>query len=131
MASTHDIATGASDHPQPGAGDVLGTPTYIGWMQTFVCKAHFFRGWCNAMRDKDLESRLGRSLQQRRKELKLTQAGLAKKTGLHRTYISLLERGERSPTATTLFRVCTKLRLRPSALWQMIEEDVGWTSQIS
>jgi len=55
---------------------------------------------------------------------------LAKKTGLQRTYISLLERGERSPTAATLFRVCTKLRLRPSELWKKVEEEIGWTSQI-
>ncbi len=79
------------------------------------------------MRDSNLEELLGTLLQERRTELKLTQDRLAKKAGLHRTHISLLERGERSPTASTLFRVCRELRIRPSEVFKRLEDKLGWT----
>ena len=84
----------------------------------------------DTMRTTDLDKILGKLLQHRRKDLNWSQTKLAEKTGFHRTYISLLERGERSPTAATLFRVCRRLRLRPSELWKEIEEEIVWINQI-
>lgn len=60
-------------------------------------------------------------LRQRRIEAGLNQIDLAGKTGLHQSYISLLERGRKSPTAKTLkviadqlgCEVADLLRIRP------------------
>ena len=39
---------------------------------------------------------------------------LASRAGLHRTYISIVERDVQSPTVDTLFRLCRALGIRPS-----------------
>lgn len=48
-------------------------------------------------------------------------SGLA---GIGRTHLSAIERGERKPTLETFFRICTAMRVRPSALLALIEEEV-------
>jgi len=40
----------------------------------------------------------------------------------HRTYIGLLERGEKSPSLRTLFNLATTLKVSPSALVRKIEQ---------
>ncbi|GGA02682.1 helix-turn-helix domain-containing protein [Okeania sp. KiyG1] len=45
-----------------------------------------------------LAEAFGRVLKQKREALKLSQEELGFEAGLHRTYISLLERGLKSPT---------------------------------
>lgn len=60
-----------------------------------------------------------------RLEAKLTQEELAFKTGLHRTYISMLERDKNAITLPTLFKICTAVRVRPSELVARIEERHG------
>jgi transcriptional regulator with XRE-family HTH domain len=42
---------------------------------------------------------------------KLSKAGLAKKAGLHQTYIALLERGERSPNLDTAKAIANALEV--------------------
>ncbi len=49
---------------------------------------------------------LGDELRKARKAAGLSQERLASLAGLHRTYISLLERGLRSPTVDVLLRLC-------------------------
>ena len=51
----------------------------------------------------------GASVGQRRRALGITQEGLAELTGLHRTYIDSVERGERNPTLTTLVAIAAGL----------------------
>lgn len=55
----------------------------------------------------------GAELRRVRKAANLTQEELAFRTGLDRTYISLLERGLKSPTLTTFFRLCQELDQKP------------------
>lgn len=55
----------------------------------------------------------GKQLQQIRKAANFTQEELAFKVGLARTYISLLERGIKSPTLTVFFRLCVALDQKP------------------
>jgi transcriptional regulator with XRE-family HTH domain len=50
----------------------------------------------------------------------MSQEALAAEAGLHRTYISLLERGRRSPTVNTLGRISTALGLQPAILFGQI-----------
>ncbi len=46
-----------------------------------------------------------------RKKRKLSRAGLAEKSGLHQTYIGLLERGERSPNLDTAKAIAKALNI--------------------
>jgi transcriptional regulator with XRE-family HTH domain len=60
--------------------------------------------------------KLGKIIQKRRLELGLSQEKLGQISKLHRTYISLLERGLRSPTITTTIKVAKALNLNISEL---------------
>ena len=64
---------------------------------------------------------LGQELRRAREEAGLTQETLADKAGVHRTYVSLLERGKKSPTVAMLFRLCRVLAVRPSTLLARVE----------
>lgn len=55
----------------------------------------------------------------------LTQEALADRAGVHRTYVSLLERDKKSPTVAMLFRLCRVLEVRPSTLIARVEREVG------
>jgi transcriptional regulator with XRE-family HTH domain len=61
----------------------------------------------------------GQVLRELRESKKLSQEKLAEYCDLDRTYISLLERGLRQPTLTTIFRLSKVLGILPS---QLIEE---------
>lgn len=60
--------------------------------------------------------RFGIFLAAKRREAGLTQEDLAHWSGLHRTYIGGLERGERNPTVTTLLALAQGLGCSPSEL---------------
>lgn len=62
-------------------------------------------------------------LKRLRKQLGISQEVLAHDCGLDRTYISLLERGARSPSLITLTRIAKSLQLQPSELLQLIERE--------
>ena len=61
----------------------------------------------------NIERALGSTLYDYRKRQGLSQEALAEKAGLDRSYISILERGLKSPTLATLERVCEKLGVLP------------------
>jgi transcriptional regulator with XRE-family HTH domain len=58
--------------------------------------------------DADLEA-LGREIRRHRKARTLSQEQLAERADLHRNYIGYLERGERNPSAKTLFQISRAL----------------------
>jgi len=62
-------------------------------------------------------------LKRLRKKLGISQELLAHEAGLDRTYISLLERGARSPSLITITRLAKSLQIRPSELLRMIEVE--------
>ena len=66
---------------------------------------------------------IGTELRQAREAAGLTQLQLAKAAGLHRTYISLLERDKRSPTVDVLFRLCRAIGIKPSRFVARLERD--------
>lgn len=67
------------------------------------------------MRPEEKLSRLlGRAVQFRRRALRISQEELGARSGLHRTYISDVERGTRSVTVSTLFKLARSLQLAPS-----------------
>lgn len=70
----------------------------------------------------DVRKRVGLNLRKFRLELGLSQEALAFECGLHRTYISGVERGVRNPTVLVLERIATALKVRSSRL---LEDDGG------
>jgi transcriptional regulator with XRE-family HTH domain len=66
----------------------------------------------------------GEQLRRVRNKAHLTQEELAFRAGLDRTYISLLERGKKSPTLMTLFRLCQVLDQQPATFIAEISEQL-------
>ncbi len=66
----------------------------------------------------------GKELSNARKSSSLTQSELAKLSKLDRTYISLLERGLRQPTLTTLFVLSSALKVEPSELVARVQSKL-------
>jgi transcriptional regulator with XRE-family HTH domain len=66
----------------------------------------------------------GEQLRQLRKAAGLTQEELAFQVGLDRTYISLLERGIKSPTLNTFFRLCKALNQQPEEVIAQVHKRI-------
>jgi len=69
----------------------------------------------------DVQQRVGINVRKFRKERGLSQEALAFECGLHRTYISGVERGIRNPTVVVLEGIATALKVPTSRL---LEEPV-------
>ena len=67
----------------------------------------------------DVCKRVGRNLKKYRKEAGFSQEGLALECGLHRAYVSGVERGVRNPTVVVLEQIAKPLGI-PS--WRLLEE---------
>ena len=63
----------------------------------------------------------GKVLRELREEQKISQEELADYSNLDRTYISLLERGLRQPTITTIFKLAKALKTSPSKMIEKVE----------
>lgn len=64
----------------------------------------------------DMRRRVGVNVRKFRKASGLSQEALAFECGLHRTYISGVERGVRNPTVVVLERIATALEVPSSRL---------------
>jgi len=62
-------------------------------------------------------------LRELRENENISQEKLAEYCDLDRTYISLLERGLRQPTITTLFKLSKALNIKPSRLVEKVQEQ--------
>jgi transcriptional regulator with XRE-family HTH domain len=67
----------------------------------------------------------GKVLKQIRQEHFLSQEELGFESGYHRTYISLLERGRKSPSLNTLFQLAAALEVSASEVLRRTETRVG------
>ena len=67
----------------------------------------------------DVRKRVGRNLKKYRKKKGLSQEALALECGLHRTYVSGVERGVRNPTVVVLEQLAKPLDL---PTWRLLEE---------
>lgn len=74
--------------------------------------------------NKDLQHAFSRILRERRKACGLSQEGLALQAGIDRTFVSLMERGQRQPSLSTLFALCESLGIKPSAMLFEIEKTI-------
>ena len=69
-----------------------------------------------------LAMRFGEVLRERRMALGLSQETLAFNADLHRTYISLLERGIRQPSLETIFTLAREISWEPDELIRQVQE---------
>jgi transcriptional regulator with XRE-family HTH domain len=64
----------------------------------------------------DIRIRLGRNLRRLRDEKGLSQEAFAHEAGIHRTYISDIERGSRNPTVTVVEKIAQALGTTAAAM---------------
>lgn len=79
------------------------------------------------MRDPVAE-RFAANLKQTRRRAGLSQEDLAFMASLHRTEISLLETGARTPKISTLVKICAGLEVEPNELLEGIRWQIGHVS---
>ena len=70
------------------------------------------------------EIEFGSILQELRLEKNLSQSELAKLSQIDRTFISLLERGIRQPSLTTIFHLASAFKIQPSEFISKVENRV-------
>lgn len=71
----------------------------------------------------DIRERFGFAVKSRREELGLTQEDLADKAGIHRTYLSDIERGTRNVSIINIERLANGLSLHISELFRLVERS--------
>ena len=71
-------------------------------------------------RKTDIRQRFGDAVRFRREHLSLTQEDLAEKAGIHRTYLSDIERGTRNPSLVNIDRLATSLDLSLPELFKLV-----------
>ena len=64
----------------------------------------------------DICKQVGKNVRSLREEKGWSQEELADRTGLHRTYISGIERGIRNPTVTIIAKMAKQLDVEPGEL---------------
>jgi len=67
-------------------------------------------------RKTDLKARFGQNVRQRRLKLELSQEKLAEAAGLHFTYVSSVERGERNISLENISKLANALGCTPADL---------------
>lgn len=72
-----------------------------------------------------LQKAFGDAVRARRQELGLSQEDLGFEAELHRTYISQLERGLKSPSLATIEQLAQVLKTKPSDLVRAAEKLAG------
>jgi transcriptional regulator with XRE-family HTH domain len=69
----------------------------------------------------DIRERFGGSVKARREAMGLTQEELAEKAGIHRTYLSDIERGSRNVSLVNIERLAKAFGVTISELFQDLE----------
>lgn len=75
------------------------------------------------MNEIDLKTDFGSFVAKIRKEKQLSQEALADKCDLDRTYISMMERGKKQPTLTTLMKLSNAFEMKLSELFINYENE--------
>ncbi len=92
-------------------------------MNTLGCSTLVFSGdTIPQMESTQLDKILGQQIQIHRQNKGWSQEYLAEVTGLHRTYISQLERGLKSPSVRVLHHITHALGMSISRFFQEVEE---------
>jgi transcriptional regulator with XRE-family HTH domain len=70
----------------------------------------------------DIRERFGFAVKARREGLGLTQEEFADRAGIHRTYLSDIERGTRNVSLINIERLAAALALKLSELFRVVED---------
>lgn len=73
----------------------------------------------------DLQLKFGRIVRQLRLEKGLSQEEFAALCGVHRTYIGTIERGEKTVTIFTAYRIARTLNISLSSLVSRLESEIS------
>jgi transcriptional regulator with XRE-family HTH domain len=76
-------------------------------------------------KDASPEAAFGRVLVDIRQSKRLSQEEFGARSGYHRTYISQLERGLKSPSLRTIFNLAATLGVAPSDMIKDVERALG------
>src|SRR5205823_4775565 len=71
----------------------------------------------------DIRERFGYAVKDRREALGLTQEEFAERAGIHRTYLSDIERGTRNVRLINIERLAAALALKLSELFRLVERS--------
>ena len=69
----------------------------------------------------EIEQAIGEELRACRQRKQISQEKLGFEASVHRTYVSLIELGIRSPTLAVLFRLCQALDVPPAEFVKKVE----------
>jgi transcriptional regulator with XRE-family HTH domain len=69
--------------------------------------------------------RVGEILYNRRLLLEMSQEQVSERSGLHRTYISDIERGRRNPSLKTIVRIAAAMNMSVSDLMRLAEGETA------
>jgi DNA-binding XRE family transcriptional regulator len=104
--------------PLPGIKVII--PTTVGRQMI-----HEMRFWpTTGGKSMGLTVAFGRTLRRLRLDRNMTQEQLGIAADLQRKYISWLERGEKQPSLTTIFKLANALQIQPSAFLSEIEQEL-------
>ncbi|MEG4274417.1 MULTISPECIES: helix-turn-helix transcriptional regulator [unclassified Microcoleus] len=99
---------------------------HIATLNTLVCRTFVFKTLLFlSMQPSKLDQTLGLEIQRRRIEKRWSQEYLAEVTGLHRTYISQLERGLKSPSVRVLSHITNALDITMGEFLRVVEEHLS------
>lgn len=73
---------------------------------------------------RNVNDAIGKAISKLRLGLGLSQEELAERAGIHRTYVSQLERGIKSPTLAVLMKIAKALGTRSSRLLRSVEDEL-------
>lgn len=73
------------------------------------------------MRDQDIQQKFGYTIRIYRNQREISQEKLAELTGLHRTYISEVERGARNISIINIYKISVALGVSLSELFSFME----------
>jgi transcriptional regulator with XRE-family HTH domain len=77
------------------------------------------------------EEAFGFTLRRIRLKRGLSQQLLADRSGYDRTYIGLLERGQKAPSLRAIFNIATTLQVKPSEILAKVQRVVGRAGKIN
>ena len=91
-------------------------------LNTFVCGTLVYNQREYALAFNPTEKRLGQAIKHRREVAGLSQEEFAERAEVHRTYVSQLERGLKSPSVRVLVKMASALGCEA---WELIRDISG------